>query len=215
MSELKPCPYCGGEDAYNVYLPDPYSRDQYAWVNCKTCNASGGQFVQRVYPDDKSFSRNEMELESTKLWNTRPIEDELRKHIAALEEELTKMKKYFRKPTHGACCTCQKCGHSYDECRCDLDETVDELENANKRIAMLEATVEVGADIANAYENRISEIVALSNETVGKLNSRIAELEGLAQQLVWVGNDLLTDNTNPVAITLFSGLAFRSKELLP
>jgi hypothetical protein len=83
------------------------------------------------------------------------------------------------------------------------------------RIAKLEATVEVGADIAKAYENRVSEIVALSNETVGKLNSRIAELEGLAQQLVWVGNDLLTDNTNPVAITLFSGLAFRSKELLP
>ncbi len=47
------------------------------------------------------------------------------------------------------------------------------------------------------------------------LTARIAELEGLAQQLVWVGNDLLTDNTNPVAITLFSGLAFRSKELLP
>ena len=45
------------------------------------------------------------------------------------------------------------------------------------RIAELEATVEVGADIAKAYENRVSEIVALSNETVGKLNSRIAELE--------------------------------------
>ena len=47
------------------------------------------------------------------------------------------------------------------------------------------------------------------------LKSHIADLEGLAQQLVWVGNDLLTDNTNPVTITLFSGLAFRSKELLP
>lgn len=87
MSELKPCPFCGSEDVYNVYLPDPYSRDQYAWVNCKTCNASGGQFVQRVCPDDKSFSRNEMELESTKLWNTRPIEDELRARIAELEAE--------------------------------------------------------------------------------------------------------------------------------
>ena len=48
-----------------------------------------------------------------------------------------------------------------------------------------------------------------------ELQKRIAELEGLAQQLVWVGNDLLTDNTNPVTITLFSGLTFRSKELLP
>jgi Lar family restriction alleviation protein len=83
--ELRPCPFCGSEDAYSVYLPDPYSRDQYAWVNCKTCNASGGQFVQRVYPDDKSFSRNEMELESTKLWNARPIEDALTARIAELE----------------------------------------------------------------------------------------------------------------------------------
>lgn len=87
MSEmLKPCPFCGSEDAYSVYLPDPYSRDQYAWVNCKTCNASGGQFVQRVYPDDKSFSRNEMELESTKLWNTRPIEDALQARAEKAEE---------------------------------------------------------------------------------------------------------------------------------
>ena len=51
------------------------------------------------------------------------------------------------------------------------------------RIAELEATVEVGADIAKAYENRVSEIVALSNETVGKLNSRIAELEGCIEEL--------------------------------
>ncbi len=47
-----------------------------------------------------------------------------------------------------------------------------------------------------------------------ELTARIAELEALVQQLVWVGNDLLTDNTNPVTVTLFNGLAFRSKELL-
>ena len=22
------------------------------------------------------------------------------------------------KPTHGSCCTCQKCGHDHDECIC-------------------------------------------------------------------------------------------------
>ena len=54
-----------------------------------------------------------------------------------------------------------------------------------------------------------------SDKQINDLTARIAELEGLAQQLVWVGNDLLTDNNNPVTITLFSGLAFRSKELLP
>jgi len=44
------------------------------------------------------------------------------------------------------------------------------------------------------------------------LNARVAELEALVQQLVWVGNDLLTDNTNPVTITLFNGLVCNAKE---
>lgn len=61
-------------------------------------------------------------------------------------------------------------------------------EDYKARIAELEATVEVGADIAKAYENRVSEIVALSNETVGKLNSRIAELEGFIDRLIEVGD---------------------------
>jgi len=41
---------------------------------------------------------------------------------------------------------------------------------------------------------------------------RIAELEGLVQQLVWVGNDLLTDNANPVTVTLFNALVYKAKE---
>jgi hypothetical protein len=45
------------------------------------------------------------------------------------------------------------------------------------RIAELEATVEIHADISNAYEKRISEIVSLSNKANAKLQSRIAELE--------------------------------------
>lgn len=45
-----------------------------------------------------------------------------------------------------------------------------------------------------------------------QLHTRIAELEWLVQQLVWVGNDLLTDNTNPVTITLFNGLVCNAKE---
>lgn len=34
----------------------------------------------------------------------------------------------IRKPTHGPCCTCQGCGLHHDECRCDLDEVCDELD---------------------------------------------------------------------------------------
>ena len=59
--------------------------------------------------------------------------------IAELEAEIAKMKKYFHKPAHGTCCTCQKCGHTYDECRCDFDEALDDLDKANARIAELEA----------------------------------------------------------------------------
>ena len=61
--------------------------------------------------------------------------------ITELEGEIAKMKKYFHKPTHGPCCTCQKCGHSYDECRCDFDETYDENDILTARNAELEAFV--------------------------------------------------------------------------
>ena len=44
------------------------------------------------------------------------------------------------------------------------------------------------------------------------LRARIAELESLVEQLIWVGNDLLVSNTNPVTITLFNGLVCNAKE---
>ena len=34
--------------------------------------------------------------------------------------------KPFRKPTHGSCCTCQTCGHYYDECQCGYTEDMSE-----------------------------------------------------------------------------------------
>ena len=49
-------------------------------------------------------------------------------------------------------------------------------------------------------------------EYVVGLESRIAELESLVEQLIWVGNDLLVSNTNPVTITLFNGLVCNAKE---
>ena len=74
------------------------------------------------------------------------------------------------------------------------------------RIAELEAESErftVHGDI----ERQDAEERAHLEKLVPDLKKRIAELEGLAQKLVWVGDDLLTDNANPVTITLFSGLA--------
>lgn len=42
---------------------------------------------------------------------------------ATLKEKLKKR----RDPTHGPCCTCQRCGLDHDSCRCDLDEVCDKL----------------------------------------------------------------------------------------
>ena len=30
----------------------------------------------------------------------------------------------FRIPTHGSCCTCQTCGHYYDECQCGIGDDI-------------------------------------------------------------------------------------------
>ena len=56
MSELKPCPFCGGEAELCYSEVDTF---------CRKCNV----------------------IQETEMWNTRPIEDELRARIAELEEE--------------------------------------------------------------------------------------------------------------------------------
>ena len=64
----------------------------------------------------------------------------------------------------------------------------------NKRIAELEAEVTKCHELQDSYCDRV------------------AELESLVEQLIWVGNDLLVSNTNPVTITLFNGLVCNAKE---
>jgi len=49
-------------------------------------------------------------------------------------------------------------------------------------------------------------------EKVSDLLKRIAELEAIVEQLIWVGNDLLIDNANPVTVVLFNGLVAKAKE---
>lgn len=120
MSELKPCPFCGNEPVVEG--------------NLVACNNLNCPTHDNYWTDPMIFTCDQ--------WNTRPIEDELRARIAELEGEIAKMKKYFHKPAHGTCCTCQKCGHTYDECRCDFDEALDDLDKANARMAELEADKE-------------------------------------------------------------------------
>lgn len=75
--ELKPCPFCGGEAKLTDLTQAPES-----WVECKECGAR-----------TRFFSNSEEAPVSA--WNTRPIEDELRKELryyrnysAALEKEV-------------------------------------------------------------------------------------------------------------------------------
>ena len=56
MSELKPCPFCGGEAELCYSEVDTF---------CRKCNV----------------------IQETEMWNTRPIEDELRARIAELEAD--------------------------------------------------------------------------------------------------------------------------------
>lgn len=56
--------------------------------------------------------------------------------IAQLESAQKEADKWrrIRKNTHGPCCQCQHCGQDYDDCRCDLDEVADELEQAKAQL---------------------------------------------------------------------------------
>jgi hypothetical protein len=67
---------------------------------------------------------------------------EIREAIRALLAENALHKRWHRKPTHGACCTCQKCGQDYDTCRCSLDDVADDLEKAEAERDALKARVE-------------------------------------------------------------------------
>lgn len=78
MSELKPCPFCGGESHYNSSMNMGY-RDtcgKYLCsveVGCVRCGAN----VEVVRRCDLS-SRDELEEQAEQLWNTRVIDrDEL------------------------------------------------------------------------------------------------------------------------------------------
>lgn len=93
-------------------------------------------------------------------------------------------------------------------------------ENINRLlIAFGNACLEMGkaykpnnADELNAATQATMDTAGALRNAIASLEAENAELEGLAQQLVWVGNDLLTDNTNPVTITLFNGLVCNAKE---
>ncbi len=68
----------------------------------------------------------------------------VKKSMERVKELMKEVQKWqrIRTPTHGPCCTCQRCGQHYDDCRCDLDEVVDELEQTKSNLQKLVEVVE-------------------------------------------------------------------------
>ena len=75
MSEMKPCPFCGKEDLY-------FEQDEEGETNivCDWC-----EYKTRIFQTIGDAAR---------WWNTRPIEDGLRKRIAELEGLVDELKPY-------------------------------------------------------------------------------------------------------------------------
>ena len=63
MSELKPCPFCGGE-------PDEYEGDYGNGIYCMMCGAMVGEPIHLDYMTKKRVSIDE----AIAAWNTRAVE---------------------------------------------------------------------------------------------------------------------------------------------
>lgn len=89
--------------------------------------------------------------------------------VAALKARLADL----RRPTHGPCCTCQRCGKHYDNCRCNLDAVVDDLEIANQRLAAREKDIaeaveklQVAMDVGAEYPKTVREYIYAAIEAL-------------------------------------------------
>lgn len=66
MSELKPCPFCGGE----AELHEAYKNERIecrAWVRCESCGAHMGD----GYPSPHLFSIDDSTVYAVRNWNRR------------------------------------------------------------------------------------------------------------------------------------------------
>lgn len=55
------------------------------------------------------------------------------KEFTSFKSDIGLQKANFRKPTHGPCCTCQKCGYDHDDCVCCHNELIDYIEELNEK----------------------------------------------------------------------------------
>ena len=83
---LSPCPFCGSEDYYIAVTDNPFSYDTYSTTHCSKCHATGPFVAESYLEDEPKPTRDYMEAVAKEKWQTRPIEDDLRKRIAELTE---------------------------------------------------------------------------------------------------------------------------------
>ena len=89
-NELRPCPFCGCTDNFITVTSNPFSNDIYSTTHCK-CYATGPFIAENYLTGEKVPTRESMEDKATERWNTRPIEDDLRKRIAELESKIDQL----------------------------------------------------------------------------------------------------------------------------
>ncbi len=102
----------------------------------------------------------------------------------------------FRKPTHGSCCTCQHCGHYFDNCQCDYPV---DIEMAFRAVDFM-----VGNQESNFYEWNFK----LSNNYAGAEWCAIFEIDHFKESLRFYGEA----DTIPMAICLAIIEAIKDKE---
>lgn len=83
MSELKPCPFCGGDQ-----LDIGITGGATFWVECSSCGSCSASH------DD--------EYDATTAWNNRPGEDALQERVEALEW-LREVEEYAMEHEHPVC----------------------------------------------------------------------------------------------------------------
>jgi len=113
-----------------------------------------------------------------------------------------------RKPTHGECCTCQKCGYYHDDCTCDdnvkkeVINYVEQLEVENKRlkdeVEQLKDTVGVHKPIPIGNCNPSEIGYKVGDNCTGQQSVFIGRKEGETCKACggtkWIGGVRLSDN---------------------
>lgn len=79
--------------------------------------------------------------------------DDLRQQVERITAENARHKKWH--PIHGPCCTCQGCGREFNECRCDLNEA---LANVERLTAERDRARESELKWLQAYQIRVREL---------------------------------------------------------